>query len=259
MFFVNTDTVLEIFGVFKIKRNLYNLKSSRTRSHDSLSIRLNGQCLFEEEKGNKFTVTENDLLYIPHTANYTQHTTGEEIIAVHFINYNGKENLNMEMFSTNTPEFYRKEFEKMYEIWNEKKTGYRLKCASILYDVLYNTAVNMNENNSTKEIDTVLKASINYIHQNYKKTNISISELAKSLYVSDTYLRRIFKKVYGVSPNRYIISLKLEYASQMLASGHYSVSDVSENAGFSDQKYFSRIFKKYYHKSPSEYKKEYIL
>ncbi len=257
MFFSDSGLVLEILGIFKIKRGSYSIESVWGRSYDTLSVRLYGSCEFECEEA-KLTVTEKDLLYIPSNANYRQKTIGEEIIAVHFINYNKKNKTGMEVFSSNTPNGLCAEFEKMYEIWSEKKTGYRQKCTSILYDVLYSAAQKLEERSfPTKEVNRIMNEAINYIHQNYKNEHILISELSKSLFVSDSYFRRLFKNSFGVSPNEYIIALKLEYASQMLASGHYSVNEVSLNVGISDSKYFARIFKKRYLKKPSEYKKEF--
>lgn len=257
MFFCDSELVLEIIGIFKIKRDNYIVENAVTRSYDTLSIRLCGRCEFVC-KNTDMVVSEDDILYIPSTINYNQKTDGEEIIAIHFINYNKKNKSGIEVFSPDNPLEFRSEIIRMYEIWNEKKTGYRQKCTSMLYNILYKTAQKLEERSfETQEINRIMNKAINYIHQNYKNESILISEIAKSLFISETYFRRLFKKSYGVSPNKYITSLKLEYASQMLASGFYSVAEASINAGFSDTKYFSRLFKKHYLKTPLEYKKEF--
>lgn len=257
MFFCDSELVLEIIGIFKIKRDNYIVDDAVIRNYDTLSIRLFGKCEFKSENLDMI-VSKDDLLYIPSNISYSQKTDGEEIIAIHFINYNKKDKSGIEIFSPDTPMEFNSEIIRMYEIWNEKKTGYRQKCTSILYNILYKTSQKLEERSfETQEANRIMNKAINYIHQNYKSENILISDIAKSLFVSETYFRRLFKKSYGVSPNKYIIALKLEYASQMLASGFYSVTEVSTNAGFSDSKYFSRLFKKHYLKSPMEYKKEF--
>ena len=257
MFFCDSELVLEILGIFKIKRDNYIVDNAATRSYDTLSIRLYGTCEFKCKNIN-MVVSEDDLLYIPSNISYSQKTDGEEIIAIHFINYNKKNKSGMAVFSPDNSMEFMSEIIKMYEIWNEKKTGYRQKCTAMLYNILYKTAQKLEERSfETQEANRIMNKAINYIHQNYKSENILISDIAKSLFISETYFRRLFKKSYGVSPNKYIISLKLEYASQMLSSGFYSVAETSVNAGFSDSKYFSRLFKKHYLKSPMEYKKEF--
>lgn len=257
MFFSDSELVLELLGIFKIRRESYIVEKSNPRSYDTLSMRRYGSGKFEFEN-QELSVSKNELLYISSNAVYSQKTDGEEIIAVHFINYNKKDKTGIEIFLPDNPDELYAELEKMYEIWSERKTGYRQKCTSMLYDILYSAAQKLEERSfPTQEVNRIMNKAINYIHQHYKEEQILISELAKSLFISDTYFRRLFKKSYGISPNQYIIALKLEYASQMLASGFYSVTEVSMLAGFPDSKYFSRLFKKRFFKTPSEYKKEF--
>ena len=94
---------------------------------------------------------------------------------------------------------------------------------------------------------------MNYIHKNYKKAEFSVSKLADMLSVSETYFRRIFKRIYHISPVQYVIKLRLEYASQLLLSKLYTVKEVSYKSGFTDVKYFSRVFKEKFNMTPKKY------
>ena len=73
------------------------------------------------------------------------------------------------------------------------------------------------------------------------------------LSVSETYFRRIFKRIYHISPVQYVIKLRLEYASQLLISKLYTVKEVSYKSGFTDVKYFSRVFKAKFKMTPKKY------
>ena len=66
----------------------------------------------------------------------------------------------------------------------------------------------------------------------------------------------VFRKVYNITPNKYIIQRKIEYAKSLLSTGSFSVSDVSSICNFSDVYYFSKVFKKHTGISPSKYKDE---
>jgi AraC-like DNA-binding protein len=66
----------------------------------------------------------------------------------------------------------------------------------------------------------------------------------------------VFRKVYNITPNKYIIQRKIEYAKSLLSTGGFSVSDVSSICNFSDVYYFSKVFKKHTGISPSKYKDE---
>jgi len=93
-----------------------------------------------------------------------------------------------------------------------------------------------------------------YIEEKFLTENISCEHLAELCGISYSYFQRIFSQKYGISPKRYIIQLKVNYASDLLKSGEYSVSQTAEMSGFDDLYFFSRQFKEYVGMSPQKYK-----
>lgn len=81
-------------------------------------------------------------------------------------------------------------------------------------------------------------------------------DLAAMLATSERQLQRVFQNEFDTSPKVFVITVKLELASQMLADGNKNVSEVAYALGFSDPSYFSKVFRKYYGLSPSEYQAE---
>ena len=65
----------------------------------------------------------------------------------------------------------------------------------------------------------------------------------------------IFKLRYGLTPNRYLIEKKIDYAKQLLSVGYLPISEVSDMVGFSDVYYFSKLFKQETGMTPGHYKK----
>ncbi len=255
MFFSEDALSLELLGVFKIvRRDNFSEKHSYKRGYDSLSIRVAGKGEFCYS-GKNLEISRGDVLYIPKNADYTQKTQGETVLAIHFINHGFKENLDFEILSVEDFLFVEQTFKKMYDIWKEKKQGHKLKCTALLYELLYflNCSV-QNEFLTSISTDTKIGKAIDYIHHNFRKCDIEISYLSELCAVSETYFRKLFKKIYSVSPKQYIINLRLEYASQLLKSQLYTVYEASEKSGFSDSKYFSRLFKKHFKVSPQKFK-----
>ncbi len=81
--------------------------------------------------------------------------------------------------------------------------------------------------------------------------------LCKAIEISGLGERRfndLFKISFGVTPNRYIILTRVEFAKTLLGSGYLSISEIAEKSGFSDIYYFSKLFKKEVGVSPSEWK-----
>lgn len=255
MFFSENELSLELLGVFRINRKVQKVQKSHPRNYDSLSLRLDGSGKFKTENM-AFRVQKGDVLYLPQNAEYTQNTNGERLIAIHFINYNFNKKAKIEIIKAEDTEYIEKIALQMYDIWKEKKQGYRYKCTSLLYELLY--ILNCQEHEHI--IDSVtgdqkIKNAIDYIHTNYRTNDIDISYLAKMCSISETYFRKIFKIIYEVSPKQYILNLKLEVASQLLHSGFYTINEVSDKSGFNDVKYFSKLFKKRFAVTPKEFAK----
>ena len=94
-----------------------------------------------------------------------------------------------------------------------------------------------------------------YLH--YANESISISEIARENKLSDAHFRRLFTQYMGVSPQKYLINLKINRAKELLAIG-LSIADVAEQSGFTDFCYFSRIFKNYTGMTPVKYRKNFF-
>jgi len=81
-----------------------------------------------------------------------------------------------------------------------------------------------------------------YIHEHYLE-NIRLDELEEEMGLSKYYLIRLFESVYGLSPIRYAINLRIEEAKRLLYQG-MKYTEVAYSTGFYDQSHFIRHFKK---------------
>lgn len=239
-----------MIGVFKIKREEFHLKSAAKRNYDSLSLRLDGSGYFKTEN-RAFSVKRGELLYCPKTEVYSQQTSGETVIAIHFIHYTFSKGSQMEVLPMEDVTRGEELVQRMYDIWKEKKQGYRHRCCALLYELLY--LCNRQVHESKYHMDHQLKKAADYIHSHFRSEQISVAELAKMCSVSETYFRKLFRQYYGVSPKRYIIDLQLETAAQLLQSQLYSVGEVCERSGFTDAKYFARLFHSRFGCTPKQY------
>lgn len=251
MFFSQDDLAIEILGVYKDERGHYQRKSFERR-HSSLGIRLYGKAKFEcGEKS--YSADEESLIYIPAKVKYSQRSDGECIISVWFINY-GADSGEIEIIKPENMDKVRAVFEDVYAVWSEKRCGYKNYCASALYKLFYDLCLSHSENiGSENSLYQKIFPGVSYIHENFRTSDISVAHLAKISYLSETYFRKIFSRIYGITPNKYIRNLRLEWALALLDTGELSIAEVAMRSGFSDSKYFSREFKKRYLKSPCAY------
>lgn len=92
-----------------------------------------------------------------------------------------------------------------------------------------------------------------YISAHFKDADC-LDAAAKICGLSRRRFNDLFKNCFDITPNRYIINLKTDYAKGLLKSGYISVSQTAMLCGFSDIYYFSKVFKAETGISPREYK-----
>ncbi len=81
-----------------------------------------------------------------------------------------------------------------------------------------------------------------------------IDDIADSLYLSKSYLQKIYKSYFGKSIIEEMIEFRIEKAKELLAKTNMTVTDISKECGYSSYNYFVRQFKMSEGISPSEYR-----
>lgn len=96
---------------------------------------------------------------------------------------------------------------------------------------------------------------IDYIAKHYGDSELSISSIAKALYLNYSYLCHCFKRDKQMTINDYIRKIRIKKAIELMEGGMDNISFVAEKTGFTSASYFSKQFKKSTGLSPSEYLK----
>jgi AraC-like DNA-binding protein/mannose-6-phosphate isomerase-like protein (cupin superfamily) len=94
---------------------------------------------------------------------------------------------------------------------------------------------------------------LEYINNNICET-VTIEDIAKELFISSSYVCRVFKNETGTTINKYITARKISLAKSMLANGS-SVKEACEKSGFNDYANFIKVFSKVVGISPKKYGK----
>lgn len=145
-------------------------------------------------------------------------------------------------------------FQTLYKHWYYKHNDYYHKCVSILYEIFYELSSRRLNYVSSRTYGLIAPA-VEYIDDHFTEQQIDYRALAALCGISYTYLAKIFVGHFGMSPNRYIVSKKIQFACDLLSTRCYSVHEIAQMSGFVNTYYFSRIFKRYMKVSPTEYKK----
>lgn len=105
-----------------------------------------------------------------------------------------------------------------------------------------------------KHVDLLSKA-VSFIRTNYMH-KISLDDVSEYIYLSPSYLSKIFKEELGTNFNNYLNSVRIEKSKILLLSEQLSIFEISELVGFFDQSYFNKVFKRTTGMTPKKYREQ---
>lgn len=162
--------------------------------------------------------------------------------------------------------------------YNIKDDHELLERGMMIYDALYSWAKHLqNEKHTQNPVDHLFIDVFNkFIKQKAKQkktpdwvkelkeiiqdqidTNLSLTNISKSLDINPSYLSREFSKHFNnLSFGEYTRKMRIEKAIELMKASPYSLTEIAYLTGFSDQSHFTRIFKKHTGQNPSAYRKK---
>ncbi len=85
--------------------------------------------------------------------------------------------------------------------------------------------------------------------------DLTLEELAKSVYMTPNYLGYLFKKQTGETPIHYLMQYRLERVARLLENSDKKVVEIMMETGYNNPSYLSSVFKAKYGVTPSAYRK----
>ena len=154
-------------------------------------------------------------------------------------------NLSSAAFTLTRPEPVEHIFLRLEKCWQQKQTSHRLRAKGLLYEVL---ALVMEEQRSAYQPSdkyAKIEPAVRYLENHYFEPELSVDrlpELAGGM--TAVHFRRLFKEIFRVSPQRYLILLRIRQAKDLLRCQLYAVTEVAEMVGYANANYFGKAFKK---------------
>ena len=104
-----------------------------------------------------------------------------------------------------------------------------------------------------KELHTYIQDAIDFINSNYMNS-ITVHEIAEHVNLSRSYLYKMFIKNLKISPQKYLINLRMYKATLLLKNTKLPIGEVANKVGYADSLLFSKTFSKYFSVSPLNYR-----
>ncbi len=227
---------------------------------DRLFYCIKGDFFLKNKDGSEIKASKGDIIYFPRDAEYvSQWDAFEEgsSISLKFVLYDKKGNLIL--LSNRVEHITHDKKGKLLTLFKIALNEYLnnqsfavFKMKSHFYEVLYAVLRNIQcEELKHNERAADIYRAIVYLNDNYMG-DVTTEELAEMCGLSLSVFRKKFKENSGISPMKYKQKLRLNHARQMLKTGDYTVSEVSDLLNCTDASHFNRLYNAEFLKNPSE-------
>ncbi len=108
------------------------------------------------------------------------------------------------------------------------------------------------EFSDVKHADTMHKITA-FIKSNYMH-KISLGDIAEHVYMSKSYISKIFNEEMHMSISSYISKVRIDKSKHLLLDDSMTIADIAALTGFEDQSYFTKQFKTATGLSPKKFR-----
>lgn len=109
-----------------------------------------------------------------------------------------------------------------------------------------------------RQIDTrhVAEMAKDIFHSEYSNPQLSLQSVADRLCVSSSYLSRLFKKTYNISPISYLNRFRVEKAKELMILQNDNLDIIALQCGFTSNVQLIRVFKKLENQTPGAFRNQ---
>jgi AraC-like DNA-binding protein len=107
--------------------------------------------------------------------------------------------------------------------------------------------------NKSPKIKELMHSAIQFVLNNFER-EISITDIAKYVFLSPSYFTRAFKEHTGLSPMQYLLDIRIKRACELLKETDLKAGEIAHSVGFSNQQRFNDMFKKQIEMTPMQYR-----
>lgn len=242
--------ILSVQGANRIYAKTNSKTVRENRNLWGLAIKIKGHT--EYISNGKAIISDNQhITLLPKGSSYSWESFGGECLMIEF-----EANIEGQMlYSFNISDCARivSLFNNIER--NRTKGGPEIKNIKNLYDILTILLESSAKEYIPTEKAGIIAPAVDYITKNFRNPDISVPLLSEISGVSCVYFRKLFTKIYGVPPMKYVQILRMNKAADIFKSDYNSIESVAYSLGYNSVYHFSKMFKNYFGVSPSNYQK----
>ena len=146
----------------------------------------------------------------------------------------------------------KKLFESMYTEFEQGSGGYieLMRCYIIQILVLSLRSIYLPYGNRTNHITQNI---IQYIEKHYAD-HITLKNICSEMNFTLPYLSKKFKDDTGLTFQQYLQNMRIEQSCRLLSETDKRITEIANDVGYSDIKFFGEVFRKTMNMSPREFR-----
>lgn len=169
-----------------------------------------------------------------------------------------RSNMIMDKLKISAHNFLFNNCDELYDFWAKgldanAETADLIAESILMYSFYFlgNKFIHLDsKNNLTGNTSLIIKK---YIDDNFSRHKLTLSSIGHELSYSPKYISTTFKKSFKVGFAEYLNTIRIQNACTLIHRGFTSISDISNQCGYSDSLYFSKVFKQKMGLSPKAY------
>lgn len=127
--------------------------------------------------------------------------------------------------------------------------------ALLIWSRLYRHHLAKSEGQNTlRSLSEQLAKALSYLHENYSR-NLTLSELASLVPLSEAQFCRSFRRLTGMTPFRYLNRYRILQSCAGLLHTDATITEIALSNGFNNISYYNRAFLRLMNMTPSEYRR----
>ena len=109
--------------------------------------------------------------------------------------------------------------------------------------------------NEKNEYENILLDKVEKYILDNTDNPITLEDISLEVGYNESYITRVFKKKFGLTPHAFLINKRVEKAKRKLLNDEdVNLAQLSNEVGFYDQSHFSKVFKRVFAMTPNNYK-----
>lgn len=247
MFFEEEGLSPVLLNVLSFNGPVSRAARNTLQHHAALSIRLESDTTITIN-GTAHRLTGENVSYFPPDTPYTRESRNDRMIVFHF----SLPATPAEFVSITPGEFGRMAelAQEAYRSFWGREPGGRYRASACFYTLL----ALLREGSAAHGVPDPTGVAVRYIARRLQDPTLTVREVAEAAYVSEVYLRTLFRRRFGCSPKAYLTRERVAYACTLLESGFYTVEECAGRSGFADPKNFATVIKQQTGRSPSAWR-----